>query len=243
MTKSSLTNYTRLSPNGYFPRSQKVSKITVHHVAGNLTVEQIGSVFSSSARQASSNYGIGTDGRVGCYVLEENGAWTSASYWNDNRAITIEVANTTAGTRDGSWAVGPYAWGKLVQLCADICKRYGFRAVYDGTPNGTFTEHRMFAPTGCPGPFIHSRMQKLCDEVNAILDGDDIEMTIGNEIYKFLTDTHDASGRGKESNMRDRLAWVAKKQEDEIQARKIQDQKIDAINKKVDLILAKLNSK
>ena len=168
MTKSSLTDYTRLSPNGYFPRSQKVSKITVHHMAGNLTVEQCGAVFASPSRYASANYGIGTDGRIGCYVEEQNAAWTSSSYWNDNRAITIEVANSSTG---GEWPVSGKAWDSLVDLCADICKRYGFRLSYTGGTDGSLTEHRMYAATACPGPYLHTRMGKLAKEVNDKLDG------------------------------------------------------------------------
>ena len=168
MTKSKLTNYTRLSPNGYFPRSANISKITVHHMAGNLTVEQCGAVFASPSRYASSNYGIGTDGRIGCYVEEQNAAWTSSSYWNDNRAITIEVANSSTG---GDWPVSDKAWKSLVKLCADICKRYGITPNYDGTTEASFTEHRMYAATSCPGPYLHTRMAKLVKEVKEEMDG------------------------------------------------------------------------
>ena len=94
-TSSKLVNYTQLSPNCSV-RSGKISKITIHHMAGNLTVERCGSEFAKTSRQASSNYGIGTDGRIGCYVEEQNAAWTSSSAWNDNRAITIEVIGVTS---------------------------------------------------------------------------------------------------------------------------------------------------
>lgn len=167
MTKSKLTDYTRLSPNSYFPRSQKVSKITVHHMAGNLTVEQCGAVFASPSRYASANYGIGTDGRIGCYVEEQNAAWTSSSAWNDNRAITIEVANSSTG---GEWPVSDKAWRSLVKLCADVCKRYGIEPTYDGTTSASFTEHRMYAATACPGPYLHTRMSKLVKEVKEAME-------------------------------------------------------------------------
>ena len=178
MTQSKLTDYTRLSPNGYFPRSQKVSKITVHHMAGNLTVEQCGAVFASPSRYASANYGIGTDGRIGCYVEEQNAAWTSSSAWNDNRAITIEVANSSTG---GQWPVSDKAWKSLVALCADICKRYGFRLSYTGTKDGSLTEHRMYAATACPGPYLHARMSQLAKEVNAALDGGQVPGEAAND--------------------------------------------------------------
>ena len=166
MANSSLVNYTRISPNSN-ARTQPVSKITVHHMAGNLTVEGCGSVFASSSRQASSNYGIGSDGRVGLYVEENRRSWASSSAWNDQRAITIEVANSSTG---GDWPVSEAAWDKLIQLCADICRRYNFRLNYTGDSSGSLTEHRMYTATLCPGPYLHARMNRLANEVNAVLD-------------------------------------------------------------------------
>ena len=65
MSNSSLVNYVKISPNKTSPRKNKIDRITIHHMAGNLTVETCGNVFAPSSRQASSNYGIGSDGRVG----------------------------------------------------------------------------------------------------------------------------------------------------------------------------------
>lgn len=166
MTKSSLTDYTALSPN-YSKRTQTVKKITVHHMAGVLTVEQCGNVFADSSRQASSNYGIGNDGRVGCYVEEQNQAWTSSSSSNDQQAITIEVSNSSTG---GDWPVSSAAWNKLVDLCVDICKRYGIKQLtWTGDASGSLTCHYMFAPTACPGPYLKRYMPDLAKEVNAKL--------------------------------------------------------------------------
>ena len=68
MSNSPLVDYTKISPNSTRPRKNKIKKITVHHMAGNLTVEACGNVFAPAARQASANYGISSDGRVGMYV-------------------------------------------------------------------------------------------------------------------------------------------------------------------------------
>lgn len=169
MSNSSLVNYTRISPNRSVPRNQKISKLTVHHMAGNLSVETCGNVFASSARQASSNYGIGSDGRVGMYVEEKDRAWTSSSSWNDNRAVTIEVANDQIG---GNWHVSDAAWNKLVELCVDICKRNGMTSLtWTGDKNGSLTCHYMFANTNCPGPYLKSRMAELARTVTARLGG------------------------------------------------------------------------
>jgi N-acetylmuramoyl-L-alanine amidase len=164
---SSLTNKIILSPNHSGQRTSKVTKVTIHHMAGNLTIEQCGAIFQNTARQASSNYGIGSDGRVGCYVDENCRAWTSSSNWNDQQGITIEVADNNLST----WSISDAAYSKLIELCADICKRYGITPSYDGTQNATFTEHRMFAATTCPGPWIHARMPQIVKDVKDVMAG------------------------------------------------------------------------
>lgn len=168
MTHSSLTDFCMHSPNGYFPRAYGINKITIHHMAGVMSAEQCGYVFSSPSRQASSNYGIGVDGEIACYVEEENAAWTSSSYWNDNQAVTMEVSNSYAG---GDWPISDASWDSMIRLCADICKRYGIEPSYTGGTDGTFTEHRMYAATGCPGEYIHSRMYKIVEEVKKAMGG------------------------------------------------------------------------
>ena len=168
MTHSKLASFCMHSPNGYFPRSDSIRKVTIHHMAGVMTAEQCGNVFASSARQASSNYGIGNDGEIACYVEEENAAWTSSSYWNDNQAITLEVSNSYAGD---PWPISDAAWKSMIKLCADICRRYNITPSYTGDTSGTFTEHRMFAATGCPGQYIHERMSQIVKEVKAAMSG------------------------------------------------------------------------
>lgn len=169
MSNSPLVNYTRISPNRNSPRNQPISKITVHHMAGNLSVETCGNVFAPSSRQASSNYGIGSDGRVGMYVEERDRSWASSSAWNDHRAVTIEVANDQIG---GNWHVSDAAWDKLVELCVDICRRNGMKSlVWTGGTDGSLTCHYMYASTNCPGPYLKGRMAELARTVTARLGG------------------------------------------------------------------------
>ena len=137
-------------------------------MAGRLTAAQCANIFANPARQASSNYGIGYNGEIACYVDEENRAWTSSNRANDCQAITIEVANSSTG---GDWPISEASWNALVKLCVDICKRHNFRLEYDGTPNGSLTRHDMFANTNCPGPYLKSRLPELARVVNAKLDG------------------------------------------------------------------------
>ena len=163
MSNSSLVNYTKLSPN-CSKRTAKIDKITIHHMAGNLSVEVCGNVFQPTSRQASSNYGIGTDGRVGMYVEESNRAWTSSNRDNDNRAVTIEVAND-GGAPD--WHVSDKALEKLIELCVDICKRNGIAKLnYTGDKSGNLTMHKWFAATACPGPYLASKFPYIAEQVN-----------------------------------------------------------------------------
>ena len=193
MTHSALATKVIHSPNGYFPRNDSIRKITIHHMAGVMTAEQCGMVFASSARQASSNYGIGNDGEIACYVEEENAAWTSSSYWNDNQAVTMEVSNSYAGD---PWPISDAAWKSMIALCADICTRYGIEPYYDGTTGATFTEHRMYAATGCPGPYIHERMQRIVEEVKAAMGnpGGWVQADDGRWWYRYPDGGYPANG-------------------------------------------------
>lgn len=169
MSNSSLVNYTKISPNKS-KRTGTISKITIHHMAGNLSVESCGNVFASSSRQASSNYGVGSDGRIGLYVPEDYRAWTSSNSANDNVAVTIEVANC-GGSPD--WKVNDKALEATIALCVDICKRNGIKALnYTGDKNGNLTRHNMFAATTCPGPYLQSKFSYIANEVNKRLGND-----------------------------------------------------------------------
>lgn len=163
MSNSPLVQYTKLSPN-YNPRNNKIKKITIHHMAGVLSVETCGNIFANPSRQASSNYAIGSDGRIAMYVEEKNRSWCSSSPTNDNQAITIEVANCEYG---GQWRVSDYVLSRLIELCVDICKRNGIeRLNYTGDTSGNLTMHKWFADTSCPGPYLSSKFPYIAEEVN-----------------------------------------------------------------------------
>lgn len=187
MSNSSLVNYTLLSPNKS-ERTSSISKITIHHMAGNLSVEDCGRVFQSPSRQASSNYGIGTDGRVGLYVDEKYRSWATSSRENDNVAVTIEVANSKASD---PWPVSDAAYNKLILLCADICKRNGIaRLNYTGDKSGNLTMHKWFAATLCPGPYLESKFGSIANEVNKLLSessvSEDDEMLSYEQFKEYM---------------------------------------------------------
>lgn len=167
MSNSKLVNYTRLSPNCSSRGGAKIDRITIHHMAGNLSVETCGSVFAPSSRQASSNYGVDSKGRVGLYVPESKRAWTSSSSANDRRAVTIEAANDQVG---GNWHVSDKALAKTIELCVDICRRNGIKKLnYTGDTSGNLTKHCWFANTNCHGPYLGSKFPYIACEVNKSL--------------------------------------------------------------------------
>jgi N-acetyl-anhydromuramyl-L-alanine amidase AmpD len=56
-----------------------ICKITPHHMSGRLSAQRCGEIFQNPSRGASSNYGIGYDGKIYGYVDEEDRAWTSSN--------------------------------------------------------------------------------------------------------------------------------------------------------------------
>lgn len=180
MGYSSLVEYVKISPNKTSPRNHKIDTITIHCMAGNLTIETCANVFAPSSRQASSNYGVGTDGRIGCYVDENDRSWCSSNRANDMRAITIEVAND--GGADTGWHVSGVAMNSLIKLVADVCKRNNIKKLVwsDNKDdrinhrNGcNMTVHRDFKNKACPGDYLMSKMSYIADEVNKLLGASD----------------------------------------------------------------------
>ncbi|MCL2014376.1 MAG: N-acetylmuramoyl-L-alanine amidase [Oscillospiraceae bacterium] len=163
-SNSKLAAVTKISPNSNNPRNQPLKKITIHHMAGNLSLKTFGDIVSRPARQMSSNYAIDGKGNIGLFVEEKNRAWTSGSGANDHQAVTIEVANNETG---GSWRVSTAAMNALLALCADICKRNNITKLnFTGNANGNLTQHNYFTATACPGPYLKSKFQFIANEVN-----------------------------------------------------------------------------
>ena len=178
-TNSSLVSYTKLSPNHSGQRTHSIDRITPHCVVGQCSVETLGSIFYPTSRQASCQYGIGSDGRIGMYVEEKNRSWCSSSNANDQRAITIECASDTTEP----YAMNSKVYDALIKLCVDICKRNGKKKlIWLGDKDKTLnynpksdemviTVHRWFANKSCPGNWLYARLGDLATKVTAQLGG------------------------------------------------------------------------
>lgn len=176
-TNSPLVDHTHISPNKTSPRNHAIDTITIHCVVGQCYVESLGNIFASPSKQASSNYGIGKDGRIGMYVEEKDRSWCSSSAANDNRAITIEVASDTFAP----YKVTDAAYKALLDLVTDICKRNGIKkllwqgdkSLIGQVDKQNMTVHRWFANKSCPGDYLYNLHPQIAAEVNKRLSGEE----------------------------------------------------------------------
>ena len=175
MSNSPLVSYTQISPNKNSPRKYPISKITLHHMAGNLSLQAFGNLVAKPSRQMSANYAVDINGNIGLYCDEGDRSWCSSSPSNDHRAITVEIANNTFAP---SWTVSDATLNAVIDLCVDICKRNNMPGLtWTGDSSGTLTCHYMFANTECPGPYLKSKMAWIAEEVTR---------RVNNESYNTL---------------------------------------------------------
>ncbi len=178
-TNSGMVDYTRLSRNHSGQRNHNIDRISPHCVVGHCTAEGLGDWFARSSTQASSNYGIDHNGRVGLYVEEKNRSWCTSSNANDQRAVTIECASDAKEP----YTMKSSVYATLVKLCTDICRRNGKSkllwlgdkdkalAYNPAADEMVLTVHRWFADKSCPGEWLYSRLGDLASKVTAALGG------------------------------------------------------------------------
>ena len=196
MSNSKLAVYTKLSPYCTKPRQGKIRGISIHTMAGPGSVEGCGEVFQTS--KASSHYGIGPDGRIGQYVLEENRAWC-CSHPVDHEVVTIEVSSIQKYQEP--YQCTEAAYRSLIDLCVDICQRNGIRRLiwkegkqfcpaYTKDWNAcNMVAHRYTSNTGksCPGNYLLGKYGDIAAEVNRRLNGEEEPMDIG-KLIEIITD-------------------------------------------------------
>lgn len=181
---SSLADSASISEKCYSREGKNIRFIIPHHMAGRMSGETCAQYFTYNDAGTSANYCIGYAGDIAQNVPEQYGAWTSGDTNFDRQAITIEVSDTSAS----NYRIPEAAQESLVNLCADIVKRYpslGGRLVYDpsdearviAAKNGTGSWdaikgnvllHRWTTTVGtdCPGWHMTSIMPELVERVN-----------------------------------------------------------------------------
>ena len=184
-TNSSLATVKMISPNRTVNRNHVIDTITIHCYVGQVTAERGLNGFAKKERQASCNYVIGCDGRIGLCVEEKDRSWCSGGYdkqgnpirvngisgkSNDYQAVTIEVASDNKHP----YAITDKAMAALIELCADICRRNGIKKLlWKGDKNlvgkvdqQNLTAHRWFANKACPGDYIYGKLGEIAEKVN-----------------------------------------------------------------------------
>ena len=182
-TNSLLVEYVKLSPNHSGQRTMPIDRISPHCVVGQCTAEGLGDWFSKTSTQASSNYGIDKNGKVGMYVEEKNRSWCTSSNANDQRAVTIECASDTSEP----YRMNDKVYAKLIELCVDICRRNRKKKLlWFGDKKKSLdyqlrddemliTVHRWYANKSCPGNWLYERLGDLTTKVTARLSGGEAE--------------------------------------------------------------------
>lgn len=195
MSNSSLVSIVNYSPNHSGRRNQPITKIAIHHTAGAVSAATIGQIFKPTSRQTSCNYGIGNDNKIVLCVDESNRSWCTSSSWCDNRAITIEVANSSNG---GNWPVSDRVLATLIDLVTDICRRNGIKnCTYTGGKDGVLQKHEWYANTNCPGPYLGSKFTYIASEVNKRLHGGSTSpsVTQSSSLYRVRKSWSDAKSQ------------------------------------------------
>lgn len=168
-SNSALAEYVLISPNNGGKRTASIDRITPHCVVGQVSIESLGAWFQKKEIEASSNYGIDVNGRIGIFVPEDSRSWCSSNKSNDDRAVTIECASDSYHP----YAMTDAVWASLISLCVDICVRNGKKKLlWLGDKNKTLeyapksdemilTVHRWFDNKECPGDWLYTRLGQL----------------------------------------------------------------------------------
>ena len=183
-------------------KTYRIDTITPHQAWGEISNQNLVNYLNSTGN-ASCNYCIDKNGNIALVVDEANRSWCSSSRMNDVRAITIENATSRTYPNKASDA----CMDSLLRLCIDVCKRNGIhkmiwiadkdkalakqKVLAEG--EGIFTIHEWFYGKDCPGTYIKSKMQWLCDETNKALE----TIKVGDIVLMEVTEIKDGYAYGK----------------------------------------------
>ena len=145
-------------------RPYGISGVTVHHMAGNLTLEQCKAALDSNGTGA--HYGV-AGGRVAQFVDDYNRAWACGdgigTGGGNDHTISIEHANDRADP----WTVSEDTLDTGAHLTAAICAYYKL-----GRPEWgkNVWPHRHWSATACPGELYGSQKDAYIARAQAWYD-------------------------------------------------------------------------
>lgn len=144
-------------------RTNDITEITVHHVAGKMSLDTLWAVFNNPQRKGSCNYAI-CNYDVRCFVEETDTSWCNSNWESNCRAVTIEVMNSKLGP---NWEVSDESLETIVALVFDIAKR---NDLYPLVVKKNLTMHKQYKATACPGPYLESKFPEIALRVNNLLE-------------------------------------------------------------------------
>ena len=154
-SNSPLAAVTLISPNRTVNRNHVIDTITIHCYVGQVTVERGLNGFAKKERQASCNYVIGCDGRIGLCVEEKDRSWCSGGY--DKQGNPIRVNGISGKSNDyQAVTIKKLLWKGDKKLVGKVDQQ-------------NLTVHRWFANKACPGDYIYQRLADIAAKVNAKL--------------------------------------------------------------------------
>lgn len=117
-----------------------ITGITIHHMAGNLSIDQCYNLWSRS--ETSAHYAVQADGKIGQMVNDWDTAWACGNWYANTHTISIEHANNASGP----WTVFPAAIESGAHLVAALCLYYNL-----GRPQWLVNvfPHKHWSSTAC----------------------------------------------------------------------------------------------
>ena len=203
MSDSSLAKNHYWTSNYSSRNGQKIDKIIIHHMAGNLTGKGCYNVWRT--REASAHYAIDSKGNISQLVHEKYRAWSVANRYWDSRSVTIECANITGSP---TWKISDATMKSLIKLVADIARRNNIKIKYTGGTGGTLLKHRWFMATSCPGPYLDTKFDYLAKEANKLLGNKTTTSTSSSKSYKVKVSVSDLNIRKGPSTNYDSVGFI-----------------------------------
>lgn len=131
---------------------KSITKIVLHHNAGNLTIKDCWNTWQT--REASAYYQVDAAGRIGQLVWDKDTAWHAGNWEANTTSIGIEHANNHTGY---PWTISEATLENGAHLVAALCRYYKL-----GRPEWgkNVFGHKNFAATSCPGEIAGSQNSK-----------------------------------------------------------------------------------
>lgn len=176
MSYSPLTSYYVKSPNYDSRNGNKVQGFAIHCFVGQITVERGVNAFSYP-RNASCNYVVGYDGKIGCALDDELRSWCTSNRYIDEKVLTIEMACDSYHP----YKITDAAYDGLIKLLVDRCRAHGIKKLAWAADKAYANQyklsedyqnlvvHRWFDNKACPGDYIYNLHPQIVKDVNALL--------------------------------------------------------------------------